>query len=176
VNTSCVISSNTTQVNPTSIRQIERESIRSFVERYSYYLCGHVLDFGCGKPGTCREPQPYRSLITGDYYGQDVGDKPITEVNFFDAIVCTQVIQYIHDPMWLLGQFKVLLKADGYLVMSYPTNWDEVEDTDYWRFTKAGMNLLLSANGFRTVHHERRAEVELSGFRFPLGYGVVAQA
>jgi SAM-dependent methyltransferase len=170
-----------TDWNTHTIRELERASIRSFVERNRQYLKGRVLDFGCGRPGTCAVPQPYRDLVEGEYLGYDLGDR--IPVPPFDAILCTQVVQYMEDVPELLRYFHAVLtrfgqddlSPSGHLVLTYPTNWDEVESFDLWRFTKTGMEMLLKTAGFKIVTHERRAEIDLGGFKFPLGYGVVAQ-
>ena len=60
--------------------------------------------------------------------------------------------------------------------MTYPVCWDEVETNDYWRFTKWGMERMLRRAEFAIIAHERRAEIDLNGFKFPLGYGAVAFA
>jgi SAM-dependent methyltransferase len=158
------------------IRQAEAASIRQFVEAHRDCLRGRVLDFGAGKPGTCRQPQPYRDLVDKDaeYLPHDRGDE--LPKRPFDAILCTQVLQYIEAPRVLLRIFRYALNRSGRLVLTYPTNWDEVEGGDYWRFTRAGMDWLLREAGFTVQVHERRAEVKLGAFTFPLGYGVVAQA
>jgi|GEM_PF-2541641 len=161
--------------NQHTVRELERTSIRRFMEQHGRYIYGgRVLDFGAGKPETCRTPQPYRDLVHGDYVPYDEGD-PWPAGALFDAVICTQVMQYLVDPKVWLGRLFGVLKPGGYLVMTYPTNWDEVEVNDFWRFTKAGMEVLLFQAGFDIVRHERRASIDLGGFRFPLGYGVVAQ-
>ena len=163
------------------IRKLERASIRAFLESRGADLTGRVLDLGCGK-------QPYRGLVEacGGLYvpydraefpanvsGADVGDVP---VGSFDAVLCTQVIQYAIDPAAFLHEILLMLDdRDGALVMTYPTCWDWIEPDDLWRFTPAGMANLLTEAGFRVMHSEERAAVELGGFRFPLGYGVVAR-
>ena len=158
------------QWNNDSVRALERASIRSFMERSRPYLQGRVLDFGSGK-------QPYRDLVLGEYVPIDQGDVWPVATEAFACIVCNQVLQYIENPAKLLDNFHAWLCArHGCLVMTYPTNWDEVEGTDLWRFTKAGMELLLKRSRFEILIHERRAEIDLHGFKFPLGYGVVARA
>ena len=156
-----------------SIRELERKSIRDFVGRNRQYLTGRVLDFGAGKLGTCREPQPYRDLVSGEYWPYDLGDDVPT--GKFDAVLCTQVVQYVPDVPRLISSFWSYLKDGGYLVMTYPTNWDEVEASDLHRFTKSGMERMISDMYLTIVSHERRAEIDLGGFKFPLGYGVVAR-
>lgn len=149
------------------------------MEKQRGYLTGRVLDFGAGA-------EPYRDLVSGEYVPYDTYEHDIvpkggkrnvgTPTGEYDSIMCNQVMQYLPDPQGTLIRFRHWLKPDGHLVMSYPTNWDEVEVNDYWRFTRKGMERLLSLAGFMPVTHERRAEIALGGFKFPLGYGVVAKA
>jgi len=159
------------------VRRIERWSIREFMRECASLLKGTVLDYGCGL-------QPYRGLVDGRYVGYDPymmfaegnpDDAPvkITEASF-DVIMCNQVVQYLHDPELTLRRLFALLKPGGRLVMTYPTNWCECEDSDLFRFTQQGMTYLLHRIGFDVDHHTLRAQVAHKNFRFPLGYGVVA--
>ena len=121
-----------------------------------------------------------------------------------DTILCTQVIQYVPNeyvgegaevdahyesgPTSFLRGLQTFLYwstkrwvtgNDGYLVMTYPTNWPEVEPEDLHRFTKAGMERLLIEAGFTIVTHERRAQIAVmidESAVMALGYGVVARA
>ncbi len=154
------------------IRQADICSIRLFMESQRHLLRGRVLDFGAGKVGTCREPQPYRDLVEGNYLPYDIGDELPSPP--FDVIMCNQVLQYLQDPLTQLIEFYSWLSFNGKLVMTYQCCWDEVEDNDLWRFTSIGMGRLLLGVGFNIKMHERRAEVKLGNFKFPLGYGVVA--
>jgi hypothetical protein len=150
------------------IRQIERASIRAFMEAQRGYLRGRVLDFGAGE-------EPYRDLVTGEYVPLNRGGNDYDLQAPFTTIMCNQVLQYVDDPKFVLWKFAEWLQEGGYVVLTYPTNWDEVEASDLWRFTKSGMERLLKAAGFSLLLHERRAEVAFGGFKFPLGYGCVAQ-
>ena len=161
--------------NPQTIRALEVESIRSFVERHKEYLAsGKVLDFGAGKPGTCRTPQPYRDLVAGEYHPWDLGDAPL-QVDAYSAVLCTQVLQYCEDPKTTVLWLRRWLKPGGVLVLTGPTNWEEVEESDLCRFTCSGIRRLLKGAGFYVVTCESRADLDLDGARFSLGYGVVAR-
>lgn len=183
-----------------SLREAEAYTIRSFVQRAADggYLSGRVLDYGCGK-------QPYRDIVEaagGTYYGHDFPSYPASVVseivldspeNWFeeewDAILCTQVLQYI--PIWedlghdgetaplttdLYCMWSALKPRGGHLVLTYPTNWPEVEPEDLHRFTKAGMERLLTEAGFTIVRHEWRHGFHYEGVSFAAGYGVIASA
>lgn len=168
--------------NNQTVRSLERESIRAFVESCAPLLTGRVLDYGCGK-------QPYRDVVEqagGEYVpydradfpanvsGEDLGDDRVFHRDF-DAVLCTQVAQYWPTPENQLRWLNDSVAAGGWLVMTFPTNWDEVETADLFRYTAQGMGHLLSLSGWTVERMERRAEITLGGFRFPLGYGVVAR-
>jgi len=189
-----------------NLRDYERESIRAFVHRAADdgYLSGRVLDYGCGK-------QPYRDIVEaagGEDVGYDHESFPAHVGDFtvgtnpwhsesFDTILCTQVLQYVRfyrderytPPLTiqtLLGDFRYHAKA---LVLTYPTNWPEVEPEDLHRFTKAGMERLLTEAGFTIIRHERRGtlydprfpsgrekRITALGDEFAIGYGVICRA
>lgn len=148
------------------ICDIEKGSIRKFVASNSEYLMGHVLDFGSGK-------QPYKEYIVGTYYPHEFGETipPL----LFNTILCTQVMEYIPDPAQQLKRFYEMTTPGGFLVMTYPTNWDEVESADLWRFTKSGMNKLLVDAGYIVIKHEPRSYLEHGDFKLCYGYGVIAK-
>ena len=192
-----------------SLREVEAKSIRDFVQQAASegYISGVVLDFGCGK-------QPYRDIVEsikpfgGPIYqafdqaafpanvsGEDIGKGDPLIMQGWGTILCTQVVQYV--PLYpdedglesLLIRFRQALEDQhGHLVMTYPTNWPEVEPEDLHRFTKAGMERLLTEAGFTIVMHQRRGDPklmvcheEILGRRvwaseYTLGYGVVAKA
>lgn len=156
------------------IRQIELASIRRFVEKHQGLLCGRILDYGAGKPGTCRKPQPYRDLCRGiSYEPFEKGDpEPQGE---FDTILCTQVLNYV-GPVHALEQFNGWLKSGGHLVCTYTANWDLVDSNDMWRLTPIGMKYLIERHtAFEILEHEERARVQLGNFAFRLGYGIVCR-
>jgi Methyltransferase domain len=168
-----------------SLTRIENTSIRAFVQSAADegYLSGRVLDYGCGK-------QPYRDIVQaaggeyepfdrahfpGNTSGEDVLGYLVAPA-YWNALLNTQVLQYVYDVPATLRKFHLLLADNGHLVLTYPTNWPEVEEVDLHRFTKAGMERLLAGAGFSILRHERRATVHAEGYEWALGYGVVARA
>lgn len=168
-----------------NIRDLERQSIRQFLNTVSMERVFHendVLDYGCGA-------QPYREIIVmggGRYHGYDLSIFPASvtegedyqEEGIFDrkwkVIVCTQVVQYVPDVNEFLRILYSLLEKGGALVITWPTNWPEVEQEDLHRFTLSGMCRMLYEQKFREVQGGPRAFVETDGGTFYLGHGAVA--
>jgi len=162
-----------------SLRRIERESIVLFLTRNRDRIHGRVLDYGAGK-------QPYRPLIeaTGAEYtpfddprfpGSTAEETSGWPVGEFDTVVCTQVLQYVDSPRATLDAIRYLLAAGGWLLMTGPTNWPIVEQTDLRRFTPSGMLRLLQRQGFRDVVVTERAHVTFENERWALGWQAIAR-
>lgn len=163
-----------------ALRKVETASLRRFVESCSELLVGRVLDFGAGR-------MPYRDVVEqagGDYLPFDrqrfpgsVAEGDIGHLDArtgYDAILCTQVIQYVPEVPPFLAGLRYLLPSRGTLVLTGPTNWPVVERQDLCRFTPAGITRLLSAAGFEVVRCDPRVTVEAAGASFLLGFGAVA--
>lgn len=179
VDSSCI-------VNGDPIRSVERQSILNFLTEHSHCFQGRVLDYGCGS-------QPYRALVESqgaEYIPHDLGggivfNNGVISCPPFNVVLLTQVVQYLDNP-WdgLASEICDLLTPNGTLIMTYPTSWDDLSKRgdcyqghcDKWRFTQAGMESMIEDCGrFRILHHELRAAVHAGSFRFPLGYGLIAQ-
>lgn len=175
VNGWCVTPEIENDDSPDWIRAMERASIRAFMGQHKEKLKGRVLDFGAGE-------QPYRDMVEGEYVPFDL-DGIFPENDLFDVIICNQVLQYVPRPIGTLETCNAILQARrGVLILTYATNWDEVPNDCYngvhcdrWRFTKKGMEDLLDRTGFEVLDHQRRCEVRVGAFTFPIGYGVVAR-
>jgi hypothetical protein len=159
------------------IRAMQRAHIVAFLEAQDF--SGRVLDFGCGT-------QPYRGIVEangGEYTGynrgiypggskEDIGpDDPLSE--HWDVILSTQSTQYYPDVLAMLADFR--LSAER-LVLTYATNWPEVEVEDLHRFTRSGMERLLSLAGWRVQATQRLGELPFGDREtIALGYGIVAE-
>lgn len=156
------------------IRQMQRELIVGFLMEQDF--SGKVLDYGCGAA-------PYRAIVEqhgGQWHGfnrsyfpggpkVDVGpDDPFTES--WDVILCTQMLQYVPEPLGLLAKFREHSKK---LVLTYATNWPEVESEDWHRFTRSGMENML-ADWYIDKHRPLGTLPFGDREHIALGYGVVA--
>ena len=170
-------------MNIHELSEIENRTIREFVQRAADdgHLADAVLDYGCGK-------QPYRAIVesVGSYHGYDrvqfggsvcgtnVGDR-VTRHGGWDAVLSTQVVQYVHRPEDWLSEIAVMLRPGGHLILTYPGAWPVLRD-HLWSFTQQGMEYLLEDAALTVVRHEIRAALDFDGFSIPTGYGVVARA
>ena len=166
------------------IRETEVRTIREFLEHHRDDLTGVVLDYGSGR-------QPYRSLISG--YGRYLawdrpdfpgaiegveGTGPAFEADkhkeMIDTVVCTQVIQYVDNPGWLLARIDDWLKPGGVLLMTGPGNWPEVEPNDIIRYTRSGIEHVLTVGRWDDVVVHSRHGIEVNDIRMSLGWAARA--
>lgn len=172
-----------------SIREIEQKSIEAYLRAAAKrgLFRGEVLDFGCGK-------QPYRKIVeeadakyrpydrvefpatvTTTSVGDDYPLVPAGGEGKWDAILCTQVLQYVPRPHDVINGFWWSLKPGGHVVITAPTNWPVVERDDRMRFTLDGLMRMLAEAGFVEVDGHYRASVQHNEESWPLGVGVIAK-
>jgi len=117
-----------------------------------------VLDIGCGQ-------KPYLPLVAhraASYRGIDFVDGPLVDDvgpaedlpypdDSFDLVLCTQVLEHVHDPASTVREIHRVLAAGGTALVS--THGVHVyhpdppgSGQDYWRWTHSGLDRL-----FRTV-------------------------
>lgn len=159
--------------------EAEASSIRGFLEAHADKLGGTVLDYGCGR-------QPYRDIVIkagGTYFAYDrpgFGGSQVEEhigvpVAAVDAVICTQVIQYVTNPPEFVESLHFMLAPGGWLLMTGPTNWPVLEPADLWRLTPAGIAHLLGAR-FPLVEVAERHTIRSNGRPWLCGWAAVAQA
>jgi SAM-dependent methyltransferase len=143
---------------------LERRSILEFVAARAAELerGARVLDAGAGEA-------PYRELfdhceyVTADWAesmhpgarGADVisslHDLPIADASF-DAVLCTQVLEHVDDPVAVLDELHRTLRPGGSLWLTVPLTWPLHEEPfDFFRYTPYSMNTLLGRAGFVQV-------------------------
>ncbi len=126
---------------------------------------GTLLDVGCGA-------QPYRELVNPDvrYIGLDTADAKdrfgyeIPDTVYFtgtvwpidsdsvDAILCTETLEHVLEPMELLNEAARCLHPGGRIILTVPfsARWHFIP-FDYWRYTPPSLKYLLERAGFQDV-------------------------
>lgn len=149
----------------------ERESIVAFVAGAAAATPpgAHVIDVGAGDA-------PYRELfghtdyVTVDWSetvheapdGLDVvasADALPLAAGAADVLLCTQVLEHVAEPAPVLAELRRVLAPGGTLYLTAPLVWEEHElPHDYFRYTRAGLEHLLSAAGFESIEVAPRSD------------------
>jgi SAM-dependent methyltransferase len=127
---------------------------------------GTIVDVGCGA-------QPYRGLLPEGtrYIGLDTenalkdfgysmpdvlaipadGRWPV-DTGDAELVLATETLEHVTDPPAFLQEAFRLLKPGGRLIITVPfaARWHYIPH-DYWRFTPAGLRLLIEGAGFTDV-------------------------
>jgi SAM-dependent methyltransferase len=149
-----------------------------------------VLDAGAGegnyKPYFSKHRYCGLDLGVGDqqwdYTRLDVvGDLALLpfDAGTFDAAINIVTLEHVTDPARVLWELSRVLKPGGRLLLIAPLEWEEHQQPhDYFRYTRFGLEFLLSQAGFREIAIEpvggffrllsRRLFNALQFFRGPL--------
>jgi SAM-dependent methyltransferase len=121
-----------------------------------------VLDVGAGDA-------PYRELFAaydyrttdwaGSFYtpGRAVDyvapahDLPLDD-DCVDAVVCTQVLEHVAEPVEALVEMRRVLKPGGRLIVTVPLTWYLHElPHDYYRYTPYGLRYVMEKAGLADI-------------------------
>ncbi|HLM27169.1 MAG TPA: methyltransferase domain-containing protein [Thermoleophilaceae bacterium] len=147
----------------------ERRPILEFVRAASESLPPgvRVLDVGAGEA-------PYRELfdhvdyVTLDWSGslheeakeadlKGSADALPLQDEEFDAVLMTQVLEHLPQPLEALQEARRVLRPGGRAYLTVPLVWELHEQPfDYWRFTAAGLGRLLDQAGFIEIEARAR--------------------
>jgi SAM-dependent methyltransferase len=155
-------------VNPIFICENSlKKLIKSAINHFKINKGMRWIDVGCGT-------RPYEDFFPeGVYFGVDVensgrshglknpdffydGNRLPFEEGSIDGVLCTQVLEHVADPEAFLSEISRVLKPGGGLVLSLPLTWQEHEvPFDFFRFTRFGIEVLLTVAGLRMINHKR---------------------
>ncbi len=146
---------------------VERRRILEFVERAARETPrgARVLDAGAGEA-------PYRGLFEGrDLRTADWANSPHAggrsadvvapldalplEDATFDAVLCTQVLEHVAEPVAVLRELRRVLVPGGVAWVTVPFVGELHEEPfDYWRYTSHGLRQVLEQAGFEEIEIE----------------------
>lgn len=139
---------------------LTNQLLADYLTDTSDYLRGKLLDLGCGE-------KPYK-LIYDDCCESSVGvdveyckheqkyvdifasaEELPFEDNFFDTVLCTNVLEHVANAGKAFSEIGRVLKEDGVLIVAVPFLYPVHEAPyDYYRYTKYGLEHQLKKNGF----------------------------
>jgi methionine biosynthesis protein MetW len=146
---------------------IKTSDLRSFIAMKYLDEGGRILDVGCGegKIGIVAK-EKFKEI-----HGVDISELALQiaekngviarkvnlnyeelayEDNFFDAVVCLEVIEHILDPFYLISEIKRVLKPNGVLILTTP-NFRKIKNILYLlikgRFPKTSSDTQLWDGG-----------------------------
>lgn len=150
-----------------------RKGLMGAIVSFAPRVRGRVLDVGCGQ-------KPYEHLFsTTQYIGLEMdtsenramkkadffydGKNFPFENEYFDSIICNQVLEHVFNPDNFLSETNRVLKLDGTLILTAPFIWDEHEQPyDYARYSSFGLSYLLKEYGFEVIELKKtQADVSL---------------
>lgn len=135
------------------VKQLQRNEVK----KYSPFLKGDILDIGCGS-------KPYKKFVKYARYigidreadlrpdAQAKSEELPFKKNYFDAVICTEVLEHLQEPGKCMFEIYRVLKTGGCAYITVPQSWGlHYEPHDYWRFTKYGMEYLAKKSGFEII-------------------------
>lgn len=144
-----------------------KKGVYEGVRKYSTYLSGKVMDFGCGN-------KPFLNLIScKEYVGVDYPSEGHDHANdqvdvfydgkklpfadeAFDSIISTEVFEHIFNLEEMLMELNRVLKINGNILVTLPFVWIEHEQpNDFARYTSFGISSLMKKCGFEIIHHTK---------------------
>lgn len=157
-------------------RTLRRRAMVAWVERY--LRGGRVLDIGCNTGdllATFRNTGRWEAvgvdlnlpaLLRAKERGLEVHNQTLEECAFpdrsFTAVILSQVVEHLHDPVAVLEEVRRILKPEGFLFIGTPNiahpkarfhreRWGHIKDQHLWYFAPDTIKQFLNATGYRVV-------------------------
>ena len=141
-----------------------RGRVRGYIERHAGKLGDDVLEVG----SRLHRPDAWwcvnRDLARGEWIGidlqagdgvdvvADIHDLPAEWAGRFSGVLCSEVLEHVARPWVALPKLREVIRPGGWLVVTTLFCFPEHGfPDDYYRYTRAGLQLLLKDAGFVDV-------------------------
>lgn len=139
-----------------------RKKLYENIEKYSHYLTGKCMDFGCGI-------QPYRRMLSvNEYVGVEIEtDNKIKGIVYydghtlpfkdevFDSIISSEVFEHVSNIEEIVVELRRVLKKDGVMLLTVPFAYPKhCWPFDFRRYTLQGLMNLLQGAGFACIEYQ----------------------
>jgi len=160
-------------------RAFINQSIIDFINTYLHpedLICD-IGNQGKNVPELSGRPRKLVTLdITADTSPDIVADITRTNAhireNYFDALLCTEVLEHVVEPFAAVRELARIVKVGGYILITTPLNCRiHGPVPDCWRFTEFGLKVLL--RDFEIVSFRRLDTPDRN--LFPLEYSVIVK-
>lgn len=126
----------------------------------------YLLDLGCGVKPFKHIYSKYATRSIGIDVAQSPHDSKSVDIiydgrnipfseNEFDIVFSTEVMEHVPDPQHFLNEINRVMQPGGVLIMTTPFMVQLHEEPyDFYRYTKHGIQHLLSKSGFEVKNIE----------------------
>jgi SAM-dependent methyltransferase len=95
------------------------------------------------------QPECYRGIDLQKGEGVDIvldaKDLPMCYDDFFDVVICLEMLEHAHDWQSAVHGMKIALKHDGMIILTTRSpDYPKHNEPDYWRFTMEDMAVVFS--------------------------------
>jgi SAM-dependent methyltransferase len=137
-----------------------------FLEKYSKYFNGHLVDLGCGEAPYKEYFLQFADSYTGVDWTKtqhnskadvvsDLNVKIELDDEVADSIITLSVMEHLYEPQVFLNESYRVLKEGGTIVLQVPWQWWIHEAPhDYYRYTPYGLKYMFEKAGYKDVQIE----------------------
>jgi len=158
------LSPSQTHTNRKSYNWLIYYNFDKWLQEYSHYYKGILVDLGCGEA-------PYKEYFlhyADTYIGVDwtntlhnskadivsnLNEKIVLDNAYADTIISLSVMEHLCEPQIFLNESFRILKEGGTMIIQVPWMWWIHEiPYDYFRYTPYGLKYLFEKAGFQEVY------------------------
>lgn len=145
-----------------------RRLLEEHLTALEFNYVGRVLEVGAGRSGRRGTFQPKLAndaclfqvdlrKVNTPHVQADLEALPFAD-GVMDTAICLEVLEYLENPEKGIMEFFRVMKENSLLVLSTPFMHRQDAPNDYWRFSEAGLHMLLNRNGFVEIRSNHQGE------------------